>query len=199
MVIRRERRAPSAEGRRSGLSLLRSALRAPRSDGGYTLLEAVFAMAIFGLFLFVVVVLTAEMRDYEKRLPINMHKHPQVIAVLSRMRRDVLDAAGRQPYQKSYGTYISSDKVLILNTFVANGGQQTVIWDFRTPGEVRRRAYQVGVPQDWVARGLPLDFTNLEIDAVKINEGSAWATRIKATDEKGRIAIDTILQPRATE
>jgi type II secretory pathway pseudopilin PulG len=166
---------------------------------GYTLLEAVFAMAIFGMFLFVVVALTAEMRDYEKRLPLNMHKHPQVIAVLARMRRDVLDAAGRQPYQKSYGTYVSSDKVLIIQTMMPSGGQQTVIWDFREPGEVRRRAYNVGVPDEWVARGLPLDFSNLEIEAVKITAGSAWATRIKATDEKGRIAIDTILQPRATE
>ena len=166
---------------------------------GYTLLEAVFAMAIFGIFLMVVVALTADMRAYEKRLPINMHKHPQVIAVLSRLRRDVLDAAGRVPYQNSYGTYIASDKVLIINTFVTNGGQQTVIWDFRTPGEVRRRAYQVGVPSDWVARGLPFEFSNLKIEALKITGGSAWATRIKATDEKGRIAIDTILQPRATE
>jgi prepilin-type N-terminal cleavage/methylation domain-containing protein len=166
---------------------------------GYTLLEVVFAMAIFGMFLAVVFLLTAEMRSYEKRLPLNMHKHPQVIAVLARMRRDVLDAASRQPYQKSYGTYTSSDKVLIIQTNMPNGGEQTVIWDFRTPGEVRRRAFNVGVPDDWVARGLPLDFTNLEIDAVKISPGSAWATRIKATDGKGRIAIDTILQPRATD
>jgi len=166
---------------------------------GYTLLEVVFAMAIFGMFLAVVFLLTAEMRSYEKRLPLNMHKHPQVIAVLARMRRDVLDAAAGQTYKKSHLTYTSSDKVLIIETNMPNGGVQTVIWDFRTPGEVRRRAYNVGVPDDWVARGLPLNFTNLEIGAVKVSPGSKWATRIKATDEKGRIAIDTILQPRATE
>lgn len=166
---------------------------------GYTLLEVIFAMAIFGMFLAVLFLLTAEMRFYEKRLPINMHKHPQVMAVLSRLRRDVLDAASRQPYLKSYPPYTSSDKVLIIETMMPNGGVQTVIWDFRTPGEVRRRAYNVGVAEDWVSRGLPADFTSVEIGAVKITPGSAWATRIKATDGKGRIAIDTILQPRATQ
>ena len=166
---------------------------------GYTLLEVVFAMAIFGLLCAVLFTLTAEMRFYEKRLPVNMHKNPQVIAVLSRLRRDVLDAASRQPYEKTYGGYTSSGKVLIIDTMVMNEGQQTVVWDFRTPGEVRRRAFQVGVAQDWVTRGLPVDFASVEIDALKTGTNSAWATRITAKDEKGRIAIDTILQPRATE
>lgn len=166
---------------------------------GYTLLEAVFAMAIFGMFCAVLFLLTAEMRFYEKRLPVNMHKNPQVISVLARMRRDVLDASSRQPYQKSYGEYTSSDKVLIIQTMMPNGGERTVVWDLRTPGEVRRRAYNVGIAEDWVSRGLPVDFSSAEIDAVKITPGSAWATRITARDEKGRIAIDTILQPRATE
>lgn len=169
-----------------------------RRERGYTLLEVVVAMAIFGIFLSILATLTAEMRFYEKRLPVNMHRHPQVMAVLSRMRRDVMDAASRQPYRKTFGEYTSSEKVLIVETLV-NGGAQTVVWDFRTPGEVRRRAYNVGVPLEWVARGVPADFTNLEIEAVRTSPGSAWAARITARDEKGRLAIDTILQPRATE
>ena len=170
-----------------------------RSQRGYTLMEVVFALAIFGIFCAILFQLTAEMRFWEKRLPLNMHKNPQVIAVLSRMRRDVLDAASRQPYEKSYGEYTSSDKVLIIETMMPNGGQQTVVWDFRTPGEVHRHAYNVGIADNWVTRGLPVDFSNLEIDAIKTGTASAWATRIVAKDERGRIAIDTILQPRATE
>ncbi len=166
---------------------------------GYSLLEVIFAMAIFGMLCAVLFILTAEMRFYEKRLPINMHKNPQVIAVLSRLRRDVLDAASRQAYRKTHDGYESSEKVLIIDTMVPGGGQRTVVWDFRTPREVRRREYQVGVHQDWVSRGLPVDFSNVEVDAVKITPGSAWATRIVAKDGSGRIAIDTILQPRATE
>ena len=166
-----------------------------RSAAGYTFLEVIVAMAIFGMFLVVLAQLTAEMRQVEKRLPVNMHKHPQVIAVLARMRRDVMDS---MKYLPSYEEYTSSDKVLIVQTLV-NGGVQTVVWDFRTPGEVRRRSYIGDMPVEWVARGLPLTFTALEIDAIKVNTGSPWAARITAKDEKGRLAIDTILQPRATE
>jgi prepilin-type N-terminal cleavage/methylation domain-containing protein len=180
-----------------------------KAQRGYSLLEIVVALAVFGIFCAVLFTLTAEMRFHEKRLPINMHKNPQVISVLTRLRRDVLDAASGQPYLKTYGEYTSSDKVLILQTMVASGpltpgvvptvGQQTVIWDFRTPGEVRRIAYNVGVANEWVSRGLPVDFANLEIGALKTSPGSAWATRIEAKDGNGRRAIDTILQPRATQ
>lgn len=173
-----------------------------RSGGpqrGYSLLEVVVAMTIFGIFLAILFQLTAEMRGHEKRLPVNMHKHPQVIAVLARLRRDVLDAHGRTPYRNSHDGYVSSPKVLILESVNARGGVETIVWDFRTPREVRRRAYVVGNASDWVARGLPLDFSQLEIDAVKTDPDAAWATRIMATDAKGRLAIDTILQPRATE
>jgi prepilin-type N-terminal cleavage/methylation domain-containing protein len=165
---------------------------------GYSLLEVIVAMAIFGMFMAVLFTLTAEMRYYEKRLPVNMHRHPQVIAVLTRMRRDVMDATSRQPWQKTYDGYTSSDKVMIIETLV-NGGTQTVVWDFRTPGEVRRRAYNVGVADEWVARGLPADFSGLEIEAIRTSPAAAWAARIQAKDGSGRLAIDTILQPRATE
>jgi prepilin-type N-terminal cleavage/methylation domain-containing protein len=170
-----------------------------RNQRGYTLMETIVAMTIFGMFLGVLFTLTAEMRGYEKRLPINYHRHPQVIAVLARMRRDVMDAHGKSPYRDSFADYTSSDKVLIVETVAATGGVETVVWDFRTPGQVQRRAYSVGQPKDWIARGLPLDFSQAEIDAVKTDEDAAWATRITAYDKGGRLAIDAILQPRATE
>lgn len=170
-----------------------------KREAGFTLLEITVALAIFGIFCAILFLLTAEMRYYEKRLPVSFHKHPQVIAVVSRMRRDVMDAFGRDPYLNSYGEYSSSDKVLILKTVAPTGGVETVVWDFREPHEVRRRAYNVGVASDWVARGLPANFSSLQIGAVKTDSDAAWATRVIATDENGRIAIDTILQPRATE
>jgi prepilin-type N-terminal cleavage/methylation domain-containing protein len=166
---------------------------------GYSLLEVIVAMTIFCMFLTVLFILTAEMRGYEKRLPINYHRHPQVIAVLARMRRDVMDAHGKSPYRNAYGDYKSSDKVLIVDTITATGGVETVVWDFRTAGQVQRRAYVMGQSSDWIARGLPLDFSQMEIDAVKTADDAAWATRITARDREGRLAIDAILQPRATE
>lgn len=166
---------------------------------GYTLIEILVAMAVFGMFLAVLFLLTAEMRFYEKRLPLNIHKHPQVIAVLSRLRRDVMDAYGRSPYKNTHDGYVSGNKVLIIETVAATGGVETIVWDFRTPREARRRAYSVGNATEWVARGLPPTFSKLEIDAIKTDDDAAWAARIWATDDHGRLVIDTILQPRATE
>jgi prepilin-type N-terminal cleavage/methylation domain-containing protein len=166
---------------------------------GYSLLEIIIAMTIFLIFLATIFSLTSEMRSFEKRLPINMQKHPAVAAVMTRLRRDVIDGHGVSPYRDSFDVYTASKKVLIIESVQANGSTQTIVWDFRQPGVVRRRAYNVGVATDWWARGMPEDFKSLEIDALKTGSGAAWATHIVARDKNGRIVIDQILQPRATE
>lgn len=166
---------------------------------GYTLLEVVVSMAIFGIFLFVLAILTSEMRAYEKRLPVNFMRHPQISSVLARLRRDVLDAHGADPYPETFKDYTQGPQTLIIESVQPNGGVNTIVWDFSTPGEVRRRAYNVGVATTWRARGVPEDFSrNLVVDAVDI-PGRPWGVRITARDGKGRIAIDQILQPRAHE
>lgn len=167
-----------------------------RAQRGYSLLEIVVALAVFGIFLMILVTLTAQMRYHEKSLPVNMHKHPMVIAVLARVRRDVLDAYFAEPYLESHDGYVSSPKVLIVQTIGASGGLEKIVWDFRTEGEARRIAYTVGNAEEWVARGLPAQFT---VSAVQTFEGAPWSARITAKDKEGRLAIDTILQPRATE
>lgn len=169
-----------------------------RRAAGYTLLEVIVAMAVFGIFLAMLIMLTAELRNYEKKLPVNFMKHPQVSAVVSRVRRDVLDAvpdATGNPYLSSWPPqnpqYTNSRQVLIIQTLEA-GGQKVVVWDFRQESIVLRRSYNVGVPTDWVARGMPSDF---EVDAVQVGYG--YAVRLTGKDKKGRIAIDQIFQPRA--
>lgn len=171
---------------------------------GYSLMEVSVAMAAFGIFLLILVVLTLEMRTQEKRFPVNFMKHPQVIAVLARMRRDVLDAwsSGKAgdpneaydiPDEVAADGYTSQDSnVLIVKTLADNGGLQTIVWDMRTPGRVLRRAYNVGVKTDWVANGVP----QFSVEAVDLGGSRPWAVRVQAKDPKGRLAIDEILQPR---
>ena len=74
-----------------------------RRQRGFTLMEVVVTMAIFGVFLMIVGALTLEMRGNEKRYPVNFMQHPQVIAVLSRLKRDVQDSFGSNPYPDSAG------------------------------------------------------------------------------------------------
>jgi prepilin-type N-terminal cleavage/methylation domain-containing protein len=178
-----------------------------RRVAGYTLLEVVVAMAIFGIFLVVLGVLTSEMRAIEKRMPINFMRHPQIVGVIARIRRDVIDAHGTDPYPESYAEYTQSGQTLIVETIQQDGGRQTIVWDFRTPGEVQRHAFRVGVRTTWRARGVPADFSkSLVVDAVDLSEEDdvdipdrPYGVRLIARDGKGRVAIDQILQPRAHE
>ena len=167
-----------------------------RRQRGYTMLEIVMVIAIFGIFLLILVVVTAEMKGYEKRMPVNFMANPQVISVLSRMRRDVMDASANDTYPASQESYTQSEKTLIIRTLVG-GGEQIVVGDFTKAGEAKRISWNVGVPTEWVARGLPDDFS-ATLDAVEV-PGRPYGVRIRALDKKGMLAVDEYLQPRTHE
>lgn len=165
-----------------------------RRQQGYSLLEVVVAMSVFLIFMFIVSTLFLEVQRVEKQWPINFMVHPQVSAVVSRLRKDVLDAT--TPYYPSnYLTYTQSPTTLILYSLQASGFAQTVVYDFSTPGEVRRRSYSVGaVTSDWVARGVPrFVVTDFPLPS------HPTSVRIRAFDQKGKLAIDQIFQPRPHE
>jgi prepilin-type N-terminal cleavage/methylation domain-containing protein len=166
---------------------------------GYSMLEMVVTIAIFGVFLMIVTTVSLEMRTNEKRHAVDFMQNPQVISVLSRLRRDVFDAWSRDPYPSSAGggKYSQSPKTLIVRTFVAGGGRQDVVWDFSTPGEVHRVSFNVGVRTEWVARGLPPDFV-ATVDSIEV-PGRPFGVRITAVDKKGSLALDQYLLPRAHE
>lgn len=170
-----------------------------RGRRGYTLIELVIAMAVFGFFLFVLLSLTMELTNYERKLQINFFRHPQIIAVIARMRRDVIDAYGDDPYKPTIDGYANNEKTLVLETLRDVGGTQIVVWDFSMPGLVVRRAYNVGGVTAWTARGVPPEFTaGIGITGVE-NKNGAPGVRILALDTKGQIAIDQTFFPRRTK
>lgn len=170
-----------------------------RNQRGHTLLEVIVSLTIFGTFLAIAFGLTAEMRRWEKRLPVNFMSHPQIIAVIARMRRDVLDVEMLQNepiYVEKHDGYVMGPKTLIIQTGTENGSQ-IVVWDFSEPGVVRRASYNVGVKSEWVARGVPPEFSvGTKIAAVKFDD-RPYGVRLTAKDTYGRMAIDQILQPRS--
>jgi hypothetical protein len=165
-----------------------------KRSGGFTFLEIVITLAIFGTFLLILVILTAEMRSYEKRMPVNFMAHPQVAAVLTRLRRDILDADASNPYPGTFESYSQSTKTLIVRTFV-RGGVQTVVWDFSTAGEAKRVSWNVGIATEWIGRGLPPEFI-ASFDAVETPD-RPFGVRLQAFDGKGLVAVDEYFQPRA--
>jgi prepilin-type N-terminal cleavage/methylation domain-containing protein len=164
-------------------------------ERGFSLLEIVIVLAMFGAFLWIVVVLTAEMVGYDKRLPVNYLAHPQVGGLVARLRRDVSSACCSY-YPDSYATYTQSSNTLIVETLVRSGFSERVVWDFSTEGEAHRHAFSAGAETShWVARGLP----RIEVADFPIpnKPQKTDSVRIKAYDKKGRLALDQIFQPRA--
>jgi prepilin-type N-terminal cleavage/methylation domain-containing protein len=166
-----------------------------RRPRGYSLLEMVVAMAIFGMFLFMVTALTMSLNRSEKKWPVNLMKHPQVAAVMARLRRDVLDATPPY-YGSSTGKFKQTEQTLLLTVLEPGGTSRDIVWDFSIPGEAHRRAF-LGDQQvsEWVARGVPSTF---EIQAFTEFSRKPVGLRIQAVDEHGALVIDQILQPRAT-
>lgn len=164
-------------------------------ERGFTLLELVVTMAVFGVFLMIIGTITMEMRGNEKRNPVDFQQHPQMIAVLSRLRKDVLDAFGADPYPPSFQTYTQSNKVLIVYSVQSSGFTQTVVWDFSKPGTATRSAFSVGgVVSKWDAHGVP----QFIIEGYEIPD-RPWGVRARALNKKGQLVVDEILQPRAHE
>ena len=180
---RRPRLSPSCDGRTGEAPILHGTAR------GFMLMEVVVSLALFGIFVFIIAQLTAQMFGYERRLPVNFMAHPQVGAVLSRIRRDVFDSTN---YPDTFETYTQTPKTLILEVVLPTGFQETVVWDFRTKGEIRRKAFSVGnMTSEWVARGVP-DFSIKDFEI----EEHPDSVRVQAIDSKGRLSVDQIYQPR---
>ncbi len=158
-------------------------------ERGYTLLEIVITLGVFGIFLWIVVVMTAEMRANEKRYPINYMAHPEVSAVMARLRRDIFDTTY---YPPAFQGYERGPQTLLLYTIDQSGFGKTVIYDVRTHGEVHRKEFNATqLTGEWVAHGVP-DFA---FDFFKLDTGQV-AARITARDEQNRLAIDEIFVPR---
>jgi prepilin-type N-terminal cleavage/methylation domain-containing protein len=157
---------------------------------GFTMMEIVVTIAIFGVFLMIIVSLTLEMRKNEARYPVNFMLHPEVSSVIARLRKDVFDTIY---YPAEFQGYSQSKKMLLLYTLRTTGFATTVVYDFTTKGEVHRKEYNATqLVGDWVARGVP----TFEVGDYTLETGQD-ATRIRAYDSKGKLAIDEIFLPRA--
>src|SRR3954447_16914922 len=145
-------------------------------------MEIVVTLALFGVFLFIIVTMTAEMRRNEKKWPVNFFAHPEVGSVLARIRRDIYDSTVRPD---TFETYSSSPLTLIVYTINQDGTAETVVWDFSTPHEVHRKAYKATLlSSEWMARALPLFVTPPEA-----MPSGQQAVRVRALDGK-KLAID---------
>jgi hypothetical protein len=151
-------------------------------------MEVVMTIAIFAVFMAILVTLTVEMRKNEQKYPVNFMTHPEVAGVIARLRKDIFDTLY---YPHDWKGYEQTGKTLILYSLKTTGFGQTVVYDFQTAGEVHRKEYNAtDLTNEWVARGVPsFQIYEYEFEGKK-------AVRIKAFDDKGKLAIDEIFVPR---
>jgi prepilin-type N-terminal cleavage/methylation domain-containing protein len=164
-------------------------VRRPRQRG-FTLMEVSVVLALFGVFLYIVVTLTAEMRNQEKKYPVDFLTNPQVDSVLTRMRRDVEDTTA---YYDNYAGIKASPAVLWMDTLTQAGTSEVVMYDFRTPGDVHRRVFNSAQIQvsEWVAHAVPA-FTWTPYDGPHGSNG----VEVQATGTPAKLVIDEIIIPR---
>lgn len=155
---------------------------------GFTLLEVVVALAVFGIFLMMLGTMTTEMARQEKRFPLSYFQHPSIDAVSARVRRDVEDTTDFPP---AFQGQSPTAQLLMLYTVHDGGKGETVTYDFTKPGEVTRSAYTATLlTSQWVAHGVP-QFT------VRWDDPSdPKAIVLTATDTKGAIVVDELIYPR---
>ena len=161
-----------------------------RRQRGYTLVEMLVVLAIFGLFIAAIGIITYEMYYVQQKWPINYMSHPEVGGVVARVRRDVLDSLY---YPAEWQGFTQTKKTLVIYVIGQDGFAKTIVYDFRKPDEVRRLEYKATqLESTWVAHAMP----SFEIDAYTLDTGQD-AVRLLAKDPGGKIAIDQIFVPRA--
>lgn len=156
-----------------------------RHAAGLTLLELVVAMAIFSVFLLILGLIAADFANLERGVRFRWFLHPDDAAVITRLRRDVLDSRG---YPLEHNGAPQTPQYLILS--MGSGGRVT--WEF-TEGRAVRSEWEGSARRgEWAANAT----RNFAIGAWEMPNEDV-AVRLTGRSSDGSIVVDQIFVPRA--
>ena len=164
--------------------------RGERDVRGFSLVEMLVGLALFGVFVAIVGIVNYEMFRVQQKWPVNYLAHPEVGGVVARLRRDVLDSLY---YPAEFKGYTQSNRMLLIYSLGPDGFAKTIVYDFRKGDEVHRLEFKgTELQGDWIARAVP----TFRISGYTLSTGQD-AVRLTAMDAGGKLAIDQIFVPRA--
>jgi len=160
-----------------------------RGTRGFTLVEMVVALAVFGVLILIMAVLEHHLAQVERRVKLDWFTHPELLAVVSRVRSDILES---ERVMESFGEWSEDASTLILSMGGEGSGRRVVVYDFSESGLARRYEFSgSSLDSTWTANGVP----RFEVGAYQFGStGSGVALR--ALDQEGRLVIDRIFAPR---
>lgn len=156
-----------------------------RSQEGMTAVEVVVALAIFSVLLLILTSLQVEFLRFDKESDLRLLDHPQQLAVVERLRRDVYDSIS---YPMMWDEWLQSDSTLILRLTES----RVVVWNF-DEGTAERFVWN-GKEEEarWRARGVP----RFEVAAAE-GAPQRFGVRLRGYDEEERLVIEQLAFPRA--
>jgi hypothetical protein len=153
-------------------------------------MEVIVALAVFGVLLLVMTSLQAQFHRFDRQTDFALFEHPQQLAVVERMRADVLDS---RSYPVDWRGWSQSPSTLILRR--SGESDEVIVWNFGEGSTAERRKWKgdSDAPSGrWVAHNVPA----FEVTAVSSGTGRV-GVNLKGFDEEGRLVFDQILFPRA--
>lgn len=150
-----------------------------------TAVEVVIALAIFGVLLLILTSLQMEFLRFDRDTNLRMFDHPQQLAVLERLRRDVQDSIS---YPLTWQEWVQSNSTLILRI----SENDVVVWSFEE-GLAERRSWSGQTPgESWRGLGVPR-FEVAASEAVPQRTG----VRLQGFDQNEGLVFEQIVFPRA--
>lgn len=150
-----------------------------------TAVEVVIALAIFGVLLLILTSLQAEFLRFDRDADLRLFDHPQHLAVLERLRRDVQDSIS---YPLMWQEWLQTDTSLILRL----SEETVVVWSFES-GRAERLSWVDGaLDERWTARGLP----RFELAAAEGASGR-FGVRLQGYGGEEQLVLEQVVFPRA--